>query len=369
MLITLILCLLLNVAQASPHDRLRQKKQQLNRVIKNIEKVNALISKTQTSRAQILVQLKSIEHDIADYALAIERLDRRIKQAMKEEAALKEELLVLENKLSTHQHYLSQHVLASYQLGRDDALKLLLNQENSRRIARLLHYYAMISKARITLIKKIENLTSAITAQHQEIKSRRMLALNLKTRKALAHKRLKQRFKARQKIVSRLNRNLKSAKNRLKYLHDNRASLESLIAKLGHTTPPTTYDNIRNVRSQLRWPVVGKTRAEANNGLLIKAKGGESVHAVFPGKVIFANWLRGYGLLMIVDHGHDYLSLYAHCQNLYKKTGDKVLAGEAIASVGSSGGERQNSLYFEIRYKGQAINPLAWLSKRKTRFS
>jgi septal ring factor EnvC (AmiA/AmiB activator) len=118
------------------------------------------------------------------------------------------------------------------------------------------------------------------------------------------------------------------------------------------------------MRRKLPRPVQNNSNSfeKMNQGLMFFANEGEPVSSVYPGKVVFSDWLRGYGLLLIIDHGNGFMTLYAHNQSLYKHKGDTVHQGESIASVGHSGGILKNGLYFEVRQRGKAVPPLEWLS-------
>jgi len=183
---------------------------------------------------------------------------------------------------------------------------------------------------------------------------------------------------ARRKVlVANLDESLKDKQVRLKAAMENERQLSALIQRLGREKPSVRQRVIRGVfaeqKGQLLWPVDGKIVAKFGhrrnreglrwNGVTINAASGVPVLAVYSGKVVFADWLRGFGLLLILDHGSGYMSLYGHNQSLYKSVGDEVVQGEEIASVGMSGGLVKPALYFEIRHNGRPEDPQKWCRK------
>ena len=152
------------------------------------------------------------------------------------------------------------------------------------------------------------------------------------------------------------------------------AAVQQAQNETGDLVLPPTTGTFAESRGKLPWPTkgivehtFGSSRAgqAKYDGMVIGAPAGQSVYAVFPGRVVYADWLRGFGLLVIIDHGNKYMSLYAHSNTLFKQVGDRVQAGEKIALVGTTGGLRQPGLYFEIRQDGKAINPQPWLVPKK----
>ena len=187
----------------------------------------------------------------------------------------------------------------------------------------------------------------------------------------------------RKQTLAKINTTISSKDKELQDLLEDRKQLQALLAKVARASTsfaaapsyvplPNAGEKFSSRRGQLPWPTQGRithgfgsSQIEGQlqwNGVLISASSGQQVTAVHYGRVVFADYFRGQGLLVIVDHGEGYLSLYAHNQHLLKKAGDAVKAGEPIASVGDTGGQNETGLYFEIRYQGKAVNPAEWLA-------
>jgi len=186
---------------------------------------------------------------------------------------------------------------------------------------------------------------------------------------------LEKTSRARALVVSRLNQEIHSKGEALVRLLEDERRLQQVVETIHEAMPEVLTDRgqrpvFGKLKGRLQWPTKGKVRAlfgkprQAGrvrwNGVLIQAREGKEVHSVSHGRVAYADWLRGYGLLLIVDHGDGYMSLYGHNQSLFKETGDWVEAGEVIGSVGKSGGFQQAELYFEIRHNGKPSNPVKW---------
>jgi septal ring factor EnvC (AmiA/AmiB activator) len=180
-------------------------------------------------------------------------------------------------------------------------------------------------------------------------------------------------------LLAALEREIGAKDRRLKALVEDEARLQRVLATLRRALAdlPRGFDAEKpfpTQRGHLPWPASGSVKAAFGarrgvgelkwNGILIAAPEGRAVHAVHRGRVAFADWLRGFGLLMIVDHGDGYMSLYGHNQHLLKEVGEWVEAGEAVASVGASGGRAESGLYFEIRHDGRPVDPVRWLARR-----
>ena len=260
-------------------------------------------------------------------------------------------------------------------IGQQEYLKLLLNQENPAAIGRTLTYYDYFHKARshhideaVVTIKKLNDLTKLVKIKTNELKSSRK-------QQRVEKQKLEDDFIDRSKIIAAMEKDIAAQGNRLKKLAADEKSLQQLLKDI-HKIMPSMLTEIdkretfSKKRGRLQWPVkgkvkrlFGKSRQAANikwNGVLIPSAEGKEVKAISHGRVAYANWLRGYGMLVIIDHGDGYMTLYGYNQALYKETGDWVEEGEVIATVGRSGGQLKSGLYFEVRVKGQPSNPTKW---------
>lgn len=279
-----------------------------------------------------------------------------------------------EKSLSDERQLLAQQVRAAYKIGRNDYLKLLLNQENPELVGRMLVYYDYFNRARSDHIKKI----------NRSLRDIKLIEGNIRTEKnnldALREEQLKkldefrQSRRSRNESIAKLETFIGGQGKRLQVLQHNEKELEELVDRLRQQE--SIVKNFEEVppfpslKGKLKWPVAGKIGAHYGTprkggklkwqGVLIRAASGAVVHAVSTGKVVFADWFRNLGLLIIVDHGNGYMSLYGHNEQLLKKVGDWVRANESIAKVGDTGGQEHPSLYFEIRSGGSPVNPALW---------
>ncbi|MDY6992015.1 MAG: peptidoglycan DD-metalloendopeptidase family protein [Pseudomonadota bacterium] len=258
--------------------------------------------------------------------------------------------------------------------GRQDYLKLLLNQQDPFAIGRVLTYYDYLNRARLEQIATIKTTLHHIHTLEQNIEQETIQLETLVNTQQHKQTQLNLNYDQRQDILVQLATLLESQDKELKRLREDKHHLERLLGTLGEVLkdiPPSDQQlPFAQLKGQLPLPVDGKVLNGFNTslighlkwqGILIAAKQGDKVHSVAPGRVAFAQWFRNLGLLIIIDHGHGYMSLYAHNQSLYTKTGLWVDTYETIASVGNSGGRHTHALYFEIRYQGVPIDPQKWL--------
>jgi len=273
----------------------------------------------------------------------------------------------------------SEQLAAAYKMGEQESIKLLLNQEDPQQLARLLKYYNYVLDARNEKIAQyLTDVGKLSTVQGEMIKQKRSLA-SAKAQLEKDQQQLLATSKRRQTALKQLNASLQNDKSKLNKLLKERGELEELlknvrgvVKKMALATPPGGQ-SFASQKGMLRWPLKGKVAHSFGSqrsgslrwdGWLIGASIGEPVAAVHDGQVIFSNYMRGFGLLIILNHGDGYMTLYAHNEELLKDTGDWVLSNETIARAGDTGGLDNPALYFEIRKKGQPADPKKWLGKR-----
>ena len=374
LLLVLLVAGLVSGSFAIAADKATSEKQ-LKSVLRKIDKLKQAIDVKEDSKSSYIKQLKTIEGDIG-------ALGRKIRALGKEIAGKKSELKSLRATRQEHQRQLSreneqlaEQVYAAFTLGRQEKVKLLFSQQDPETLQRNLVYYQYFSNARVDLINAVQGNIDKIIETEQLIQQAR---LDLeKNQQALNEqkKQLDQDLGKRKTIISSLDKQLKKQGGNLSRLEDEAKQLQNLIKsieKLFVDAPESTISrkSFAKFKGKLAWPLKGKlrrlfgrTKPQSNlrwQGVRIEAASGSHVMAVSHGRVAFADWLRGLGNLIIIDHGNSYLSLYGHNESLFKTAGDWVEAGEVISSVGSSGGEEKPGLYFEIRKKGKPQNPTRW---------
>lgn len=276
--------------------------------------------------------------------------------------------------LAQQRKILAQQIRAAYMIGRQDYLKLWLNQQDPFVVGRVLGYYDYFNRARVQQIENINKSLEQIqllerTIQQQTIELNRLLSRQGDKRQELAGN-----YQERQQILAQLANTLEAQDQELKKLQEDKQHLESLLGGLTEASKtilqPVSTVNFAQLKGQLPKPTAGQIfkpfgepliGSLKSQGVMFKAGLGDKVSAIAAGRVVFAQWFRNYGNLVIVDHQQGYMSLYAHNRSLHVKAGDWVDAGANIATVGDSGGHDMAALYFEIRYQGSPVNPAGWL--------
>lgn len=279
--------------------------------------------------------------------------------------------------LDRERHHLGRQVRIAYMTGRNDYLKLLLNQEDPARVGRMLAYYDYFNRTRVNTINSVSSQVETIKQLQDSILSETALLEQLKSRRIAKSRELAVWRESRRTILQRLQNDITAKDQQLKSLEVHEQKLSALLRKLDRHKNTITYledtPPFRTLLGKLQWPVAGRLlnafgdeRRGASlkwDGVKIGADAGNEVHAVHTGRVVFADWFRNLGLLIILDHGEGYMSLYGYNQSLLKKPGDWVLAGETIAYVGDSGGQNFPAVYFELRHNGKPLDPSLWCAR------
>jgi septal ring factor EnvC (AmiA/AmiB activator) len=279
------------------------------------------------------------------------------------------------SQLHVHRQILAQQIRSAYVIGRQDYLKLWLNQENPSAVGRVLMYYEYVNKSRIQQIQQINEILHNIESLERDISKENKELNQLVANQTQEKQHLELSRSERQRILDELAKTLENQQKKLLQLQEDKSSLQNLLGNLGEISkkmPKQQGKPFTLQRGELIIPVAGNVQHQFGDerighlkwqGILFGAMTGQKIQAVAAGRVAFAQWFRNLGLLVIIDHGEGYMSLYAHTQSIYVKAGDWAEKGAIIASVGNSGGQKEAGLYFEIRYQGAPINPSKWLSK------
>ena len=370
---TLLVCLLFS-PQLLPDDR-GEKEKQLKTVLSKIEALKKDIDVKEGSKSQYIGQLKSIERKIGGLNQKIRAIGKKIGAKKSELATLRETRLQHQRELSRENDYLAEQVYAAFTLGREEKVKLLFSQQDPQLLQRNLVYYQYFSNARVELINGVQKNIDKILETEQLIQQARAELENSQQQLTLEKKQLDEDRGKRRSIIASLDEQLKKQGGSLSRLEDEAAQLQKLINSIEEIFVDTPEDEISRrafaeLRGKLAWPVQGKLKKLFGRnkplsnlrwqGVVIEAPGGTQVQAVSHGRVAFADWLRGMGNLIIIDHGNSSLSLYGHNEAFFKTAGEWVDGGDVIASTGNSGGQKKPGLYFEIRKKGKPQNPTRW---------
>jgi len=363
----LILTSLVTASAVANEDRT---KKDLSEVQNALEQSQAEYNAQRKKIAKLQKNLKSHELDIAKNAKALNMAEQSVKETKTQQKQLQNKADELDKKHTQFQKVLAAQLKSAYMAGGDDYSKMLLNQEDTAKFERTLSYYNYLNKARIEQIEDLKNLQQQI-AQNQEelVKTQEKLALlyNEQKRRQTA---LLNAQSERQTNLKNLQAQLNSTKSSINYLKENQQTLVTTIEELEkEKTQKIELLGLNKSKGKLDWPSKGKLEHTFGQrkhggidwkGVLIGAKEGTNINSVHNGQVVFADWLKGYGWVIVVDHGEGFMSLYGHAQTLLRDVGDMVREGETLALVGQSGGQATSGLYFEIRHKGRAVNPVKW---------
>jgi len=349
-------------------------KAELKQLENRIEILQADMQNVRTEYGNLQRQLQLNEESIGEIAEQLEIF----KESLTDKHHILADLQVRQQnqqiQIKAQRKVLAKQVQASYIMGRQDYLKMWLNQENPVAIGRVLTYYDYFNRARTELINEINISLNTINDLKQQTQYETEQLNLLIIQQTAKKKQFNMSRDERQAILSQLGKKLENQDEELKQLLKDKQRLESLLGTLHEAVKemPSLPLNFTEKKGDLLLPVNGQVIKKFHDpligrlkwqGLLIAANKGDKIKSVAAGRVIFAQWFRHFGLLLIIEHGKGYMSLYAHNQSLYVKTGDWVESGQAISSVGDSGGRQQSALYFEIRHQGIPINPLNWLKK------
>ena len=354
-----------------PEDA-RKAEEQLQAVKAEIERVTREVSAEQVERDRLTHDLRGAELAVAHArdALADVRHERAEDAARR--TALATEKRTRETQLEVNRTALAGQMRAAYLIGRQEPFKLLLNQKDPALAGRMFAYYSYFGRARAGQIRLIEDDVRRLAELDAELEAEDAKLAELEKEQRAQLNDLEQARERRNHVLVSLEAQSRSRAQNLERLRAQQSGLEKLVRELRAAMerfPLETNDSFTRLRGKLAWPVsghlvarFGDTRAGGVrwDGVLVATERGAPVKAVCQGRVIYADWLPGLGLLAIVDHGDGYLSLYGHNERLYKAAGEQVAAGDTIAAAGDSGGSPRPELYFEIRKGGKPVDPRPW---------
>jgi len=355
-----------------PETDARKAEAELQAVKSEIERITREVSGEQVERDRLTQELRTSELSVGKLREALSEVRRERAERAARRAALAAEQHVREAEVQHNRAALAGQLRAAYLIGRQEPLKLLLNQKDPALAGRMFAYYSYFGRARAGQIKLIEDDLQRLAELDGELAAEdQQLAQLEKQQRAQLHE-LENARTQRSHVLASLEAQSHTRAQNLERLHSQQAGLEKLLRELRTAMerfPLEGNDAFARLRGKLAWPVSGRlvarfgdTRAGGVHwdGVLVATERGAPVKAVCQGRVIYADWLPGLGLLTIVDHGDGYLSLYGHSERLYKAAGEPVAAGEALAAAGDSGGSSRPELYFEIRKGGKPVDPRPW---------
>ena len=350
-------------------------REQLDAIGQEIDAMAKRLSATDQARNSAQQELREVETVLAQTHQRLDQLQAERRQLADETTQLRQHRERLEGERDAQYAALGQQLAALYRLGPTPQLKLLLNQSDPAELDRMQAYLNRLTQARQQRLTDIARLDTALVDTEQALAERQTrldaLADELEAQSAL----LARRTEERRSVVTTLDDRYESEADRLADLSQSREQAEQQLraiqAELARLAEPTPTTNITRTQGDLPWPVQGSITASFQrrngvhyNGIVIQASEGTAVTAVHSGRVVFADWMRGFGNLLIIDHGDQIMTLYAHLQQFSARPGQQVSRGDAIGRVGNSGGQSRSALYFEVRRGGEPINPQRWIARR-----
>ena len=345
--------------------------QEMEAVKSQIKTVQTRIKSVENEVELMLVELGKYETAAAEVTTAVRRINSDIDAAQDRLTALRKELDQVGANLRLEKDLLSEQVRAMYRTGRNDYIKLLLNQENPALFGRTLAYHDYFNQARIKRIEAIRLTQEQLRSLQEKIHSETEQLISLRSVKEAKLAELTAYREDRQRVLARSRRYIDDQDRQLQVLLKTERELDALLTRLRRNEQNYEDDApFVSLKGKLTWPVRGKiiTRyGELKKGGKIKSQGitfasdaGIDVHAISSGTVVYADWFRNLGLLLILDHGDGFMSLYGYNEVLLKKAGDRVGKNSPIARTGDTGGQNHPGLYFEIRREGNPLNPSLW---------
>jgi len=351
----------------------KAKKAELEHLRQTIQELSESLDTLRSQHRDERSKLHTLNRKINRLSRSLRDLENQRRQQSQSLARLQDNRQASRDQLAVQQRKLSHLLRAAYLLGQQSPLKILLNSTEPATVERSLRYYDYFYRSRAEHIAEINDTLAKLSGLEEDIRDKRHKLDALVKRQRTQRETLRQSRNERKQLLADLNRDIQNAEQRLTRLKEDEQSLQELVKRLGRAlakipSPGKSIDFAR-LKGRLPLPAPGPIIAHFGTprqvgqlkwqGILIDAADGADVKAVAAGRVVFADWLRGFGLLIIIDHGDGYMSLYGYNQDLRYNVGDNVRAGEVIATVGNNG-SHQSGLYFEIRHQGTPINPLHW---------
>lgn len=371
---------LAQIANAQSDDAARavqeaQTRQKLESVRGEIRKVSDAQKEINIRKDDAVSALREQELKVAAAAKEVRSIDQQLEVEQDKLKQLEVRRDELNRKLGAQRETLAALLRSAYAIGHQEQLKLLLAEENVETIGRMLAYFRYFERARVTEIENLLRDLRALADVQKAIEEQTAQLAASRAQRLAEARQLDDERARRQKLLADLDGQLKDEQARLAALGKDEKSLVDLLAKLRDIFADIPKQIVGaepfdQLRGRLSWPLRGKLLVgfgaregseRTSNGIVINAAEGAEVHAVSHGRVVFADWMRGFGLLLILDHGDGYMSLYGYNEALLKDVGDWVNSNEVIANSGATGGQKAPGVYFELRAQGKPVDPRGWL--------
>ena len=386
---SIVLSLLLTLLFAAPASTLSAaqslggKKAEVKQLQAVLKKLQSGLKKERAKRSKEERALQLSEQNIATAAAQISKLNKNLASIDTDLHGFLSRQKQLQQQLDLQQKNLNSLIIQRYQMGEETPLKLLLRQQNPEYVSRMLIYFEKIRQQQNADILAFRQVLAEQDDNNSKIDKTQAQMLAKKQQLQQRQQQLQSSRDKRRQALAKIDTQISKSRSKIKKLAADKKRLEKVISRIEKVLVKAVVkvkakskvrDNrpFKVLKGKLPWPVKGKVIRKfasvenkiAYDGVLISAVAGRSVQAVHSGMVVFADWLRSYGMLMIIDHGDGYMTLYGHNQQLLKSVGDSVSNLEPIAMTGNSGGNLNSGLYFAIRHNGQTTNPRTWFARR-----
>jgi septal ring factor EnvC (AmiA/AmiB activator) len=362
-------------AWGAPDEDIKARQKALTEVEQQMQGLQKDLAARRGDRDTLQANLERLDRDIADLAVAGQQLDAMVVEQRRAVLDLQARLAQERQALAGEQELLGRLLRSAYIVGRSDRIQLLLNQNDAAKVSRVMGYYGYLNRYRVTRINEINARARKLGRLKRESAQESAQLSALAAHQEETRRRLTAARRERQALLATLDKKIANEEERFKGLTADAKGLRQLIKQLqrrAQALPEASLEEepITGQKGKLAWPLAtghlvhrfGQRKLDGQrwDGVLIAAPEGEKVRAIYAGRVVYADWLRGFGLLLIIEHDDGYMSLYGHNQALLKERGEWVAAGDVVALAGSSGGERSPGLYFAIRYHGRPVDPEKW---------
>ena len=373
MLVPFVVLLCMPVVTAA--DEIAAQTEKLQQLRARIDAIRQGIEAMHGQHDALQAALKRTETEIGSVTAELRQLDARITTVQAKIQNLNAEHSNERIRLTDMRAGLVREFQRAYMAGRQEQVRLLLSQEDPAAVGRMLVYHGYFARARSDRVQAMQASLAHMSELEQQLLQEQSGIVRLRQQQADKSARLGAGQDNRRKVLAQLQAELQVSTAELSTLEQDQTRLTKLLQSLAlalQDIPATEgqYTSLRQLKGKLRWPVAGRITQSfgardaggtlRTRGVQIATRNGADVRAIAGGRIAFSDWLRGFGLLLIIDHGNGYMSLYGQNRSLYKEVGEWVVAGETVAAAGVSGGQARAGLYLELRKDGKPFNPAPW---------
>lgn len=363
------------LSQEVDAQRERERAQsQLESIQNEIRSRRDAVQRRQQRMSRVERELRDIETQVAARTQAIGESRTQLEANQQRITELEAEQNDLKVSLAEQAKLLEDQIESAYRSGGHDFIQMLLNQQDPGRIERILTYYRYVNQARMVQIEALRATERELEAVEQRLASQRDSLQQRIREQEQQRDQLRQSQQEQEQIAAQLRDAQRTDEQALTSMLQNEQELTELLAALETVLAEQQIQlaGLRNLRGQLSWPVNASIRHAFGQqrsgqvvwkGVVLNASAEQPVQAIADGRVLFADWLRGFGLVMVIDHGEGYMSLYGYNQSLSRSVGEAVRRGDTIALTGQSGGQSRPGLYFEIRHQGNPVDPVTYIRR------